>query len=316
MKTDRNYIMNIQQPSPKKSLKETLFEKIESEQVCPRSSFSFLCQECLVWFVWLLSIAVGALTVAVSMFVVTQRQYSLYEATHDNFLTFMVGALPYIWMVAFGVMVYVSIRNLRCTKHGYKYSVHAVIVSSVVLSLFGGVALQHYGLGYSVDNAIGNRVAGYLSQEKLERKVWQAPDEGRLLGKQVLNTASPEKVLIFEDAEGNRWKMNVKELTSQDFDLLGTERTVRLLGKAVDNEQRLFHACGVFPWMVDKNITLGELRNQREQFVDRVYDHLEKEKERIKLMETQGISTASTIKKGVCSDIAAVRRMPMMKTHQ
>ncbi|MCD5381324.1 MAG: hypothetical protein LR008_01985 [Candidatus Pacebacteria bacterium] len=308
--------MNTQQPSPKKSLKDSLFERIESDHVCPRSNLSFLCQECLVWIVWLFSIAIGSLTIAVSIFVITQRQYALYEATHDNFLTFIVGALPYIWILAFGIMVYVAIRNFRCTKHGYKYSVHAVILSSVALSLMGGVALQHYGLGYSVDSSLGNRVGGYLSQEKLEKKAWQAPEEGRLLGKQVLDSVSPQKAFIFEDAEGKQWRMNVTELMKQELDLLATEKTVRLLGKAEYGGKEIFHVCGVFPWMVEKDMTLGELREQRKQFVDRVYDHLEKEKERNRLMEEQGISSNSRTEKGICADITAVRRMPVMKAHQ
>ncbi|MCA9357310.1 hypothetical protein KC872_03795, partial [Candidatus Kaiserbacteria bacterium] len=82
--------MNSETQQSKKPLKETLFARIEEGNVCPRSRWVYFCQECMVWTAWVISVLIGSLAVAISVFVVTHHQYALYEATHENFLTFMV----------------------------------------------------------------------------------------------------------------------------------------------------------------------------------------------------------------------------------
>lgn len=291
--------MNKETTRTNKPLKDSLMEKIESNSVCPHSAFYFLCQECFVWFVWLVSIAIGSMAVAVSVFVVTHKQYELYEATHDNFFTFMVEVLPYIWIIAFSAMVYVSVRYLRNTKHGYRYSILSVILSSMALSILGGFLLQNYGIGGDMDSALGQQIDSYMSQSKLEQQVWQTPAEGRLLGSQVFATASTE-IVIFEDVEGKRWRTDVSELAGKDLDILINQQQVRVLGLVKDDVSSLFHACAVFP-MAKRDMSLSELKEQRTDFVYKVYDHLDKEK----AVEDEGDS--------LCADIAAVRRMKNME---
>jgi hypothetical protein len=230
-----------------KQLKQALYDRIEAEKVCPKSKIFFRSRECLVWLVWVISIVLGAFSVAVSLFVVTHGQYSFYEATHENFLTFMVETLPYIWIIAFGLLIIIAIYNLRHTAHGYKYPVWVIISSSLVLSFAGGSAMQFFGLGYKIDNILGKNMDMYMSQDKLERFMWQKPMDGRLVGRQVLSTVSPTSTVIFEDQGGQRWRLNISDLKQEEIERLASEESVRLLGKPVNPEMFIFHACGVFP---------------------------------------------------------------------
>lgn len=305
--------MNSDHIQPKKPLKETLFACIEEGKVCPRSRWFYFCQECAVWTAWVISILIGSLAVAISMFVMTYHQYALYEATHENFLTFAVDVMPYLWLIAFGAMVYIAVLNLRHTKHGYRYSITVILSSSLVLSFAGGSALHYFGLGYRVDNILGHQMPMYMSQHKLEQKTWQAPAEGRLVGRQVAKTISPNPIIIFEDMEGKRWQMNISELSEHDMNHMTSGRTVRLLGKSVNPELKIFHACGAFPWMIDGKTTLSQMSNERQVFVEQVYTHMKKEKERLALLEKNANESASfgtsSQVYSVCANIAAVRRM-------
>src|SRR6056297_1803607 len=134
--------MNEKNPHDMNNLKNALFEKIETDNVRPHSRMFFKGRECVIWLLWLISVLVGALAVAISVFVVTHRQYALYEATHDNFLTFMVEVLPYVWIIVFGAMALFAVYNLRHTKRGYRYPVSYILASSVVLSFAIGSALH------------------------------------------------------------------------------------------------------------------------------------------------------------------------------
>ena len=65
-------------------------ERIEEEKVRPRSRMFFQGRECIIWTLWLISMLVGTLAVAITLYVITHHQYALYEATHENFFTFLV----------------------------------------------------------------------------------------------------------------------------------------------------------------------------------------------------------------------------------
>lgn len=303
--------MNTQPEQPPKSLKNTLLERIDSEDVRPRSRLFFQGRECVVWLFWLLSVLIGALAVAVSLFVLRYHQYSLYEATHNNFLIFLADVLPYLWITVFGVMVYLAIYNLRHTKHGYRYPVWVIMLSSVVLSLAGGATLQLLGFGYAIDDTLGRHMPMYMSQEKAERQLWQAPNDGRLLGRQVHATVASTTIVIFEDATGDRWRLDITELSLRDRDLLSSKQKVRLLGKLQNAQLHHFHACGAFPWMFKTDLALTDLSEERKAFVKMVYKHAETAKERLHILEKETFSSSSPALSSVCANMAVVHNMPM-----
>lgn len=296
---------------PRKPLKQALFERIEREQVQPRSRLFFRSQECFVWFLWFLSVVVGSFAVAISLFVVLHRQYALYETTHDNFFTYLVDVLPYLWIVVFGLMVAGAVFNLRHTKRGYQYPIWKLILSSLVLSFAGGSALQFFGLGFTIDSILGKQMNVYTSQEKLEERLWQEPEDGRLVGRQVLTTLSPTTTVIFEDVRGGRWQMTVIDLFESDRELLGEGGQVRVLGGLTDGTGKVFHACGVFPWMMDRSVTVSDMSRERAAFVQKVYDMKHRAEERLALMEERTFASSSTERNtmGMCAELTAAKRV-------
>ncbi len=297
------------------SLKDTLLERIESDNVCPRSSWFYFSKECLMWSLWILSVLFGALAFAVTLFVVLRHQYALYEATHDNFLTFFIGALPYLWILIFALMAYVAVNNFRHTKKGYKYPLWMVLASSVVLSFAGGAALQLFGVGYSIDQALGKYMAVYISQEKQEYHLWQAPEDGRLVGRQVMLTVSPTTTVVFEDRAGQRWRMEVAELHPEDIRILSSEKTVRVLGKVSNETSYIFHACGVFPWMLDKPTPLSKMNEEKQAFARRAYDKMNKAEDRVAIFEKKTYASSSPNTMAVCAELAAMKRLSQSVRH-
>lgn len=303
--------MNEHKEQSQKPLKDTLLERIESEKVCPRPKLFFQGREIAVWVSWLLSVVVGALAIAVTLFVVEHGQYAFYEASHENFLMFIIEALPYLWLVTFVVMVYVAVYNIRHTKRGYRYPLWAIMVSSVVLSFIGGFVLQLLGFGYEIDEQFGKYAVFYTSQGKFEQRLWQDPDDGRLVGVQTYLTLVPTSTIIFKDIEGQGWVMNISELQVSDAELLASQQMVRLLGKPINEDLHLFHVCGVFPWIQEREVSTEELSEQRKGFLDRIKRHAERLTNGPRL-EMQGSTFASTTlaSESVCATIAPVRRLP------
>jgi hypothetical protein len=298
--------------STNNKLKHALFERIEQEHVCPRSRMFFRGRECFIWLLWLITVIVGALAVAVSAFVVTHHQYAVYQATHENLFTFVVAVLPYVWLVVFGVMSFLAVYNLRHTKRGYRYSIVTVLASSIVVSFAAGSALHLFGLGYVVDSYLGNQMGMYMSQDKVEMKLWQQPDEGRLVGMQVLQTVSSSSLIIFQDISGKRWQMDVTELFAVDKQLLSQKDKVRILGKVLNPETNLFHACGVFTWTYDRNMTRKDLSASKKSFMQRMQDQQMQSYEQLEALESETYDAASadnTPSMRICAEIAMMKRI-------
>ncbi len=254
------------------NLKSQILTRIETEAVCPRSRWFYSTRECTVWALWFLTAIFGALSVAVSLFVVMQRQFSLYEATHESFFAFAIEVLPYLWISIFILMILFAVYNLRHTKTGYRYPLWQIFGSSLVLSLAGGTLLHFAGVGFVLDHQMGMFASKYESQEKMEQKLWQNPGEGRLVGTfTASNNGSTTTIVWFEDITGTRFETNVSELPPIDIALLQTGEKVRLLGQLIPAPMPQFHACAVFPWFFVRDHSLHELSEMRREMREKVF---------------------------------------------
>ena len=252
---------------------ERILARIVTEQITPRGRLSFMLREWGIWCLWLVTVIIGALAVSVSVYVGMNAEYALYEATHENFFTFVVEVLPYLWVLLLGVISYLAIKELRQTKRGYRYSTVQILGSSLVCSLFLGVVFQYAGFGYALDQILGRQIAVYMSMEKMDMRMWQSPEQGRLVGMLIPrpDVVSRDAVLQFEDVTGVRWSVSDSELSDREMDLLMTKDRVRLLGTST--ALGVFHICGIFPWMFERPMARTEMMEERMMFDSKMSSH-------------------------------------------
>lgn len=260
--------MSEEKISSHKDLKEAVLHRLEKEKIEPRSRLYWLSHEYALWGAWGVTILLGAASLAVLSFVSLHISYALYEATHDNFLTFFIDSLPYVWLAAFGVMILAAHFNLRHTKHGYRYSVVMVAGSSVGFSVLGAGALHFLGAGYYLDRVLGEVVTSYESRVEFEEKIWQKPALGRLVGRlnEVGDSETAQKA-VFVDIDDHHWDLELSQIRERDRALLESGRKVRLLTATSSRDQResLF-VCAVFPWLLDHAPFLEEFKEERKAF--------------------------------------------------
>ena len=197
-------------------IKESVLERLEREGITPRSRLYWLSYEYAFWGAWLLSVVLGAVALAVLSFTSLYIGYSLYEATHQSFLTFFFDTLPYLWFLAFAGLTIVAYFNLRNTKRGYKYPLYLVVGSSFGFSVVGAVVLHSLGAGFYLDHYMGQHLKSYQSRAEFEAQMWQNPLEGRLLG--VLKAPSDDdlKQVLFTDVNNEDWDVTITELRTRD----------------------------------------------------------------------------------------------------
>ncbi len=293
-----------------KDLCDRVLSKIGQENICPSPKWQCWCQSHLVWVLWALSVTVGAVSVAVMFYVFNHARFAIYEATHDTPLSFFVEVLPYIWIASFALMSLLAYYNLRKTKRGYRYPLWQVILSSLIFSVVGGFFLNWIGLGFTIDTALGRGMPTYQSLEKMEMKMWQMPDDGRLVGS-ARGQLEGDMYYELVDVHENTWQVDVMELRERDINLLNSGKVVRILGTTTDEDMKVFHACGVFPWMFDKRHEVSEWQKERREFVAKMYDHMEA-KDRLSALEDKAYENKVYERQfmmGKCADLATMKRM-------
>lgn len=289
-----------------------ILDTIEREAICPRSRYFFLCYNSVLWLAWVGSIALGAISIAVINTGVMHGMYGLFEATHDSWLGLTLVLVPYVWIPVFVLLVVMAQVNLRHTSTGYRYPVWQVVGSSVVLSIFFGIVLYWLGLGHAVDRMVGATMPMYPSQERIEEKLWQQPSAGRLVGMYEGERIS-DTVVRFMDATGATWQLETADLAASDLAILETGERVRVLGVLKPEQFAHFHACGVFPWLVGLPMPLAALNEEREAFLERVYEHRRVAIERLATLEAETYGqNGEKPPMGDCAETAAAKRIEVM----
>ena len=281
--TERNITTTTHTPAePSRSVCDSVLQRIEAGQIQPKPRWIFHSRECFVWFFWLVSVVVGAVAVAVTLYVSMSVPYMLYEATHEDLLTAAISVLPYIWIIIFIGMAYLAIVNLRHTKRGYRYRTVELLGSSALISVALGGVLHYAGGGYVMDRTLGAWIETYPSYQKQRLAMWQAPHEGRMVGtllpvQQGTDSGSSDdgdRQFVFHDIDEQVWEIEVSELGERDLTLLhdsGAQR-VRVIGTST--APSTFHLCGVFSWLSDERMTRDQLRAERQAFLQSLQAHL------------------------------------------
>jgi hypothetical protein len=117
---------------------------------------------------------------------------------------------------------------------------------------------------------LGERMGMYDSQEKIEKRLWQNPREGRLAGSAREVLIPPATVVPFEDIEGMEWSVLVKDLSESEVRLLLEEKPVRMLGIVSDDGTGEFLPCAVFPLRAPNEHSLEDLKQERQEFMHKV----------------------------------------------
>ncbi len=295
---------SLSQPNmPPVNVKDVILTKINSQSITPTPKWQFMCLACVMWVVWGTSVVLGAIAVAVLLFVTEHSMFALFEATHESYAAFVFDVLPYLWIGIFVLMAALAYIHYRKTSRGYRQSMIAVLGTSMGASMLLGAVLHIAGTGAYLDRMMSD-MPMYESLEETERELWQQPTEGRLVGSQVAGS----DVMQFQDIAGVVWDVDITEMQTADMELFKTGRQIRLLGLTAST-QRVFYACGAFPWLFDTSITVGGLATERQAFVERMYAHKDNAVARAAALEASVLEQADPVTMSRCAELATIRRI-------
>jgi hypothetical protein len=255
---------------------ESLLQKIQKDHVTQTPRLFFIVTEYGMWALWLLSVFIGAVAFSIMIFFFMYAPVALYEITHEGFFDFFLYIMPYAWVIVFVCTALLAHFNLRHTKRGYRYEVWQILISSLVASFLGGVVLHVLGVSFLVDSFVAKRMPLFPALQTMETRMWQSPTQGRMMGiygGEIDDVMSSSSFVHMEDHTGVVWKVDTRELTSHEVDLLTSGKQVRIVGVPSTTAEFVFIGCGVLSSEWQSKKSLDDVREEHKRFIERIHEH-------------------------------------------
>lgn len=231
--------MNTEQQFEDKILSE-----IKKQGAGPIPRWRFLLQDYVVWAVGILSLVAGALAFSVFIYLFINNDWEIYHELSGSFLEFFVLTLPYFWILFLVLFVFVLNYNVKHTKHGYRYPLFLLILTSITSSMLLGLVFFKAGFGRTLDRILGESAPFYAEIINPRMGFWSRPEDGRLAGVVVRQVDDTQYILF--DRRRHEWQVNFSLFSSSSPNIeIVVGRPIRALGKL--NEERIFFVRKIMP---------------------------------------------------------------------
>jgi len=240
----------------REDLSQKILQTIEKKHMKPKPKWRFLLKNWLWWILGIITICIGALAFAITVFIIKNNDWDFYAYTHMNLVKFVFLTLPYLWVLAIIALIGLAQYQIKHTQHGYRYPLKYLIGIIVVASVVSGFFFYQFGFAQTIDETFVDQLPLYREMMHRRELRWDHPEEGRLAG--IVHETKPGELLL-EDFSGKTWHVfyTQKTLLPPLFEIEVSDR-LRILGKQQGENQ--FYAERLGPWL---------LREKRLQFLKR-----------------------------------------------
>lgn len=219
------------------SCSKKIIERINNENIIPRSKSYFLATEGLKWIIIGMLIIITSLAWAVVVF----RLMNIGEYIKNDYSITLV--FPLMWL---GVLIISSLCGMyvfRYTSKGYKPSLFTLFVLNGTSSLVIGTGLSIIGVGYIIDSQSERVIPLHRSFEHIYVTTLNNPNKGNLIGHFNSDT-------IFIDHKGNHWIAPSKKQSVKPQEFIIIQGTLSTSSKKIHSIQKIktFHIKGKGVW--------------------------------------------------------------------
>ena len=219
----------------------------------PIPRWRFTLKNSLTWFVFITSIILGALAFSVVLFSIQQVDFNLVSELPHSWLTWLLGLLPYFWIITLVVFLVAAILGIRSSKKGYKFNAMALAGFSTAFSILLGTLFFISGGGRWLEQTFASTVGIYESIQDRKVKLWVLPDEGYLAG--TIKRIQGDEISIL-DFKGNAWTVAFTDADIPPVVALENGAEIKIVGERTGPGK--FRADMIRPWGGE-----GRLRNMK-----------------------------------------------------
>ncbi len=163
-------------------LEKKILETIAARNLVPRPAYVFFAKRSVFWSLALLSIVLGALSVAVLLFAISDY-YATRWLVFDNLpLDDVIVSIPAFWLLSMPFFIASAYYGVRRTRRGYRFRPVSIVASCLAASIGLGVLFHVLEAGRIVNDFLAAHIASYREQTQVPFEIWSRPDEGYLGG--------------------------------------------------------------------------------------------------------------------------------------
>ena len=188
-------------------MEKKVLDAIEQQHLVPRPYFVFFAKRSVFWSLTVLSIILGALSVAVLLFAISDY-YATGWRTFDNLpLDDLIVSIPAFWLVSMPLFMASAYYGVRHTRRGYRFRPATIIALCVMASIGLGVLFHFFEAGRVVNDFLAANIASYREQTDVPFDKWSRPDEGFLGG--TVEDVDGTKSLRLKDFHDKGWLIDI-----------------------------------------------------------------------------------------------------------
>lgn len=221
----------------------SLIDKIKAEQVKPISRWRFRLKNQLIWLIFIICALFGALAFSVILFTIQQIDFNIIGHMSHSRKEFLLGLIPFFWIISLIVMLIFSIISIKNSKKGYKFNSPTLVGIGSALSILGGTLFFISGGATWLENAFAVNISQYESLQERKLKVWSMPEEGYLSG--VIISAG-DTTFELEDFKGRSWTVEYKEADVVPSISIVDGEKIKMTGNMTSSKS--FKADIIRPW--------------------------------------------------------------------
>ena len=222
---------------------EELIEKMKSMNVKPKPTWHFTFKTTFYWFIFFISVALGAFAFSIVLFAIQQIDFDLVSHMSHSKLEFLLGLAPFFWIISIIIFLFAAMIGVKKSKKGYKFSYAKILAFSASFSILIGTLFFIGGGAEWLENAFSVRVGLYESVDAKKAKMWSEPEKGFLAGTII---EAGNTILQLTDLNGNFWTVDIEQANIPRSVLITDGEKIKIIGEITSTSN--FRAAELRPW--------------------------------------------------------------------
>jgi RNase P/RNase MRP subunit p29 len=222
---------------------DELIEKMKLLNIKPKPVWHFTFKTAFYWFLFLVSVILGAFAFSIILFSIQQTDFDLVSHMSHSKLEFLLGMAPFFWIISLFIFLFVAMIGIKKSKKGYKFSYAKLVAFSASFSILVGTSFFIGGGGEWLENTFSARVGLYEGIESKKAKFWSEPENGFIAGNIV---EVGNNTIQLADLSNKIWTIDIEHANIPRSVLITEGEKIKIMGEIISENS--FRASEIRPW--------------------------------------------------------------------
>lgn len=192
------------------SFDQAIVQKIKERKILPKPRWLFLLKNYGIWLAGIMALIFGSLSSALLLYLIQNSDLATHRLAGASRMELLLLSVPFFWLAASAIFIYLAYVNLKNTDNGYRYSPFLIAGIVLVISFASGSVLYVTGFSRTIDNILGRRMPFYEYVANPRIGFWSDTRRGHISGIVVLQPDDQHLVLI--DRERQSWLIDISRV--------------------------------------------------------------------------------------------------------